>query len=388
MFDQLLDQLDMAEVGEKEFNPMTFAPTDYADLDKVLAHIRNRTTLTEISLPQLSLNGRVIKDDMDRYLKHPSVSSSALKEILKTPLHYYCYINEPVTKRVSKAFDLGTFCHTAFLEPALFDNLLVEPEASQNTTEGVDKLIVFWEKIARKNQNSVTPRRRIVSAARQATKRAGLKLEKIDGKRDYLAQLRKRVGKVCVDERTFRIVSLIKRHYYTYGGGIIPNLLKGAAFETSFYGKDNETGLPVKVRPDAFNIEENCGANVVISFKTTSADTIEKFQYDAARYKYHLSEGMYLDVMTQVTGRRFNGVICVMLQTVAPYLPAVFWWDAEDLANGRYRYRCALQAVRDCIDAKAFPGFDANAAAGNQGIIEMKLPEWTLKELLNISIEN
>ncbi|UVQ23767.1 hypothetical protein NXX60_07060 [Bacteroides thetaiotaomicron] len=64
--------------------------------------------------------------------------------------------------------------------------------------------------------------------------------------------------------------------------------MKGAYSEVSFYGKDEETGLNVRVRPDYFNVEENIGVNAVISFKTTRADDLGKFYYDCAKLKYEL----------------------------------------------------------------------------------------------------
>lgn len=385
MFEDILNQMGEAAVGEQELNPLGFRPEDYTSLDEVLAFMQHRERVYDISLEQLSLNGQVVKDPMQTYLSTAANSSSALKEVLKTPLHYWCYLHEPQVKRSSKAFELGTFCHTAFLEPEQFDKVIIEPQASRSTKEGIAKLISFWEAQAVKVQKAT--RKRIKVTARRAVAKAGLKMDKIDGEKMYLDELERRCGLTVVSERDYHIIQLIKRHYYNYGGGIIPELLKGAAFETSFYGKDAETGLPVKVRPDAFNVEENVGANIIVSFKTTSADSIKKFAYDAAAYQYHLSEAMYLEVASQVTGRKFSGVVCIMLQTTPPFLPAVLWYRAEDLANGRYRYRNALSLVKDCYERKSFPGFDALAGLGNRGIIEFELPEWSLKELTPAVIE-
>ena len=114
-------------------------------------------------------------------------------------------------------------------------------------------------------------------------------------------------------------------------------------------------GLNVRVRPDYFNVEENIGVNAVISFKTTRADDLGKFYYDCAKLKYELSEGMYQEVMSSVTGRNFNVTIMIMLQTVEPYDVAVLFWSPDDLANGKYKYRYALSIVKDCFDKKWFP---------------------------------
>ena len=42
----------------------------------------------------------------------------------------------------------------------------------------------------------------------------------------------------------------------------------------------------------------------------------------------------------------------------------------------------------DCNESNVFPGFDALAESGNYGIISMKQPDWAMKELLPVTIEN
>ena len=96
---------------------------------------------------------------------------------------------------------------------------------------------------------------------------------------------------------------------------------------------------------------------------------------------------MYQQVMSDITGRQFNVTIMIMMQTVAPYDVAVLWWDAEDLQLGKYKYEIAIQTVKECFDQNWFPGFDALAEKDNYGIIDMKLPEWSLKELAPVDVE-
>jgi hypothetical protein len=380
-----LYELGKVTVGERELNPLAYKENDYATIDEVLGFISRRKKVFPINFAQLSVTGSVEKDSFSRYLSNPSISSSALKQVLKTPLHYYCYMHEPVIKQTKKSFELGSFCHLAFLEPSLFDSLVVEPNYSRATKEGLANLKNFWTKQAIHVQKKTG--KRILKTADNALKRSNLNIDKADGIKLYIDHIKERVGLYCVDENTKKIIDLIKRHYFTYGGGILPKLLKGAAFETSFYGFDGETKLPVKVRPDGFNVIENCGANILISFKTTSAENINKFWNDSAKFQYELSEGMYLEVMSQITGRKFNAVVTVMLQTVAPYLPAVFWWSPDDLQLGKYKFRSAIQTLKDCMDAGKWPGFDAFAEPNNQGLIEAGLPTYAYKELMPMGID-
>lgn len=366
-----------------ELNPIITDPSKYTPLEEVLAHIKRRKTVMDIRplLPQMSRNGRVLEEDMQIYLDAKACSSGSLKEALKSPLHYLITTEEKQVRPEKQHFELGTFCHTAFLEPEKFDSLALEPAVSAASKEGVQKLMEFWEDLA----NQKDPE--ILGEAYMQVLGSGLSIDKIDGMRAYIAQLKKRTGKVSVDPKSYQIVNLIKRNYYRYGDGIIPELLKGSVPEVSIYGTDEETGLPVKIRPDAFQIEENIGCNAIISFKTTHADNIGKMQYDAAKYMYYLSEAMYCEVFENVTGRKCTGVFCIMLQTVLPYLPVVFYYDADDLANGRYRYRTALRNVKEAMAKGSWPGFDSYGEPDERGIIRMNLPEWSRREVIPQIIE-
>jgi len=381
--DMEFESLYSAQEGP-ELNPTFFDEGNYTPIEEILAFVESRTQVVDVKslLPQLSLNGRVLEEDMDIYLRSKGCSSSSLKEALKSPLHYLISTEEKEIRQDKSHFNLGTFCHTAFLEPEKFDALAVEPEGGAlNSVDGAKILVNFWEDQAANISNDIL----ITAYAR--TIDSGLSMDKLAGLKFYVTELRKLCGKISVDKTSYAIVKLIKKNYYRYGDGIIPELLKGAVPELSMYGTDEETGLPVKMRPDSLQIEENIGCNAIISFKTTSADSVSKMQYDAAKYMYHLSEGMYSEVAESITGRKFTAVICIMLQTVIPYLPVVFLYSPEDIANGKYRYRTALRNVKQAMAKNYWPGFDVHAEEGHRGVINMNLPEWSLREELPQTID-
>lgn len=385
--------LESADVLEHEFNNKAYNPDDYPTVQDLIEGMASNLHNDVVHVPcrDLSVNGRVITDKMEKYLGNKSKSSSALKEVIKNPASYYFYVNEKKKLNDDKDeshFDLGTFCHSAFLEPALFDKVVVEPEASRATTEGCKMLVNFWEKfIYGKFKYKASADKRLNKAMAMCDA-AELDVNKLAGLKYYVECLKEVSGYTAIKYGHKLIIDAIKRNYYQYGGGIIPLLLRGAQVEHSFYGTDETTGLRVKVRPDAFNTAENIGVNAVISLKTTSAQDMGKFIYDSAKYKYELSEGMYQEVMSNVTGRKFNVTIMIVLQTVAPFLPAVFIWDPEDLANGKYKYRYALDTIKDCEESNLYPGFESLAESGNYGIINMKQPEWASKLLQPIDLED
>lgn len=352
--------LSSATAGS-ELRSLQYDRTKYTDFEEFTARLHDLPTRkTRVKKSDLCVNGRVMSDRMEGYLAARGESSSALKQALITPRHYVIY-KDPRISRDADHFRLGTFCHAAFLEPKLFEKVRVEPKVGLNTNEGVMTLIRwYWEQLGVSDEY-------VLSEMKQ------------NDLRDILAECRKRfddAGFRCVKEDDVTIIDIIRKTYKTYGGGILPKLLKLADTEMSFYTTDPSTGLDVKVRPDGVLLEENIGINLVVSLKTTSATTIEQFARDAAKYKYDLSEGMYLDVMSQTTGRQFSGTLMIVLQTIQPWQVFALWWSPEDLESGKYKYRQALDIVADCKEKKHFPGFDARAESGAHGIIQFELPTY------------
>lgn len=370
-------------VEGEELNPSAYNPEDYPTKEEMLDFIysNSHTPPVNIDLKELSVNGLVKRDPMEMYLKSKHISSSNLKNALKTPRSFYYDYERVFEEKEKPCFQLGTFAHMAFLEPRLFELVKVEPKYSQSSKEGVLGMIKFYSDLLSNDKNYIPDSEEEIPSEKW-------NFNDLKEYRDYKKQKCIDLGYSFISEDMSMIIKALERNYYWYGGGIIPLLLKGAYSEVSFYGKDEETGLDVRVRPDYFNIAENIGVNAVISFKTTRADDLGKFYYDCAKLKYELSEGMYQEVMSSITGRNFNVTIMIMLQTVEPFDVAVLFWAPDDLANGKYKYHYALSIVKDCFDKNWFPGYDAKAEEGARGIIDMQLPEWSKKMLHPVAIDD
>lgn len=314
---------------------------------------------------KLSLNGKVRQDAMSSYLADSSDYSGALKEILKTPRHYLIEKRSELPEPDASHFDLGTFIHSAFLEPKMFSKVLVEPKYSRATIEGCKSLIYFyWEVLSTYGEDVSTWR--------------------LPQLKELLAELERKAkteGFTFVSEDDTKIINCIRATYKMYGDGMLKRFFKYLKPECSMYGVDPSTGIKVKIRPDALMLEENFGFNGIVSMKSTSAASLEAFCSDCAKFKYELAEGMYLDVASHVTGRQFTATVMIMIQTVAPYCIAAWYWDAEDLQVGKYKYRQALDLLQQCRETNEWLGFDCRAEDGNHGFIEMKLPNYVKAEL-------
>lgn len=364
-------------VEGEELNPSAYNPEDYPPKETLLEYItlHGNQPPAAIDLKEMSRNGTVKRDSMQIYLSNPSLSSSNCKKALTSPRAFYYDYEKVFEEKKKPCFELGTFAHMAFLEPMYFNLVKVEPQASQNTKDGVGEMINFYRDILK-------------LPALPPSGLSGMGMSELKAERDRLKQMCHDEGFQFVSQETSLIIKALEKNYHWYGGGIIKQILKGAVAETSFYGTDQETGLKVRVRPDYFNVKENIGVDAVISFKTTRANDLGKFYYDCAKLRYELSEGMYQEVMSSVTGIDFNVTIMIMLQVVEPYDVAVLWWSPDDLQNGKYKYHYALSIIKDCFDRKWFPGYDAQAEEGSRGIIDMELPQWSKKILHPVAIED
>ncbi len=338
----------------------------------------------------LNVNGIAIQDSFEKYLEYDAIQSSHLKQALKTPLHFAFSKDEDKQKLEKirggkKYFELGSFLHQCILEPTLFGRVLVEPKYNLSTSEGVDALISFWENKLQELNNviidEITTRFDVViNLCVKKVSDIGLSIEKIDGKKAYYEALKNASGLTPVSEEHFLKISILKKHLDAYADGIIYKLLKRSKREISFY-YENENGTKLKVRPDALQFEENIGVNAIISVKSTACEDLRAFCYNAAKLNYDLTEGMYQEVVSKVTGRNFNTTIMLMLQTVEPYAIAILVWDKDDMAVGKYKYNTALSIVEESIKTNQFRGYES-FADNILGLIPMKLPNWNNTELL------
>lgn len=366
--------------------------SEYATPDQIASFLRGRESTFHVYSDTLRRNGIVVKEDMAKYLASKDyINSGALKEALKTPRHLFYQLYSGWKERLEayekkkSHFELGEFIHQAILEPRKFKRAVVEPGYKLNTKDGVKALVSFWEdKLSEVAEDGAVS----VDEVKDMTAKAGFSLDKIDGLRYYYSALKTASGFSAVSETDKLIIDIVRMSYEQYGNGLFQDILKRSKRETSIYYEDPIYNVPLRIRPDAMQFEENIGANTIISVKSTRAESLSHFFYQTAKYTYELAEGMYLEVASAVTGRDFTCVIMIMVQTVPPYEVAALVWNGEDLEIGKYKYRQALQTVAECLESGKYPGYDAYAENGNRGLIAMKQPEWNAKELHPVDVND
>lgn len=365
---------------------------EYATPDQISSFINTREKTYHIYSDSLRRNGMVIKEDMSKYLASKDyINSGALKEAIKSPLHLYYELESgwkdklELYEKKRAYFELGEFIHQAILEPRKFSRAVIEPGYKLNAKDGVKSLISFWEdKLYEAEEDGIPTHAEI----KDIIVRSGFDLDKMDGLRQYYAALKVASGFTAVSETNKMIIDIVYINYKRYGDGLFLDLLKHSKRETSIYYEDPIYNIAQRIRPDAIQFRENIGADTIISVKSTCAESISHFFYQSAKLNYELTEGMYCEVASAVTGRDFNCVITIMVQTLPPFGVAALVWNGEDIEIGKYKYHQALHTVSECMESGKYPGYDAYAEAGNRGLIAMKQPEWNAKELHPVDVND
>lgn len=379
---------DLFSVSKEEFleKPIELKSTfsENSTTIKMVDFLKLNTKPKHIYTKELNKYGVVIQDEAEKYLDNDSLSSIVLKAALKTPLHFEHAKKENkkntgVVKKQESHFNLGKFLHQAILEPAKFNRVVVEPKYSLATTKGVNSLIDFYETEIGKQVSEVCKEIAIddlLHNCKKIIKNQGLSLDKIEGKRAYLSELKKCVEFEAVSEEHYMKIQMLKKQYDSYGGGILKRLLHHSKREISMYYQEPITGLDLKIRPDAIQFEENIGVNAIISVKSAATEDLNAFYYQAAKYHYDLSEGMCQEIATAVTGRDFNTTVTVMFQTVEPYAIAVLVWSVDDIERGKHKFYCALNNAKNMIEKGSSKGYDVLSKEESFGLLPMNLPIW------------
>jgi hypothetical protein len=381
-----LPDISQAKAGGELLSIDTTRPLEeYPTIDTCVGHIlATGDTTQHIYTESINVGGKAIQERMETYLADEDhLSSSMLKEADKSPFHLYYAKESGQKEELEKLqknkghFELGTYLHECVLEPTKFGRVITKPEASLVSLAGAETLISFWQDKYEEEFDGIKDG--AIAQFNQYLNQISeenFDIAKLNGKKRYIELLEENSAFKAVGEENRMIISIVKKNYDRYGDGILHRILKHSKREISMYATDPMTGMKVKIRPDSMAFKENIGVDAIISVKSTRQSELRRFAYDTAQMNYPLSEGMYQEVASHVTGRDVNVTLNIMLQTKAPFGVALYWYRPEDIEAGKYRYRNALNIAADCIKSGHWPAYDAYAELGNMGIIELPLPSF------------
>lgn len=231
------------------------------------------------------------------------VSTSGMKEILRSPAHYQAYLNG-ATRTETQSMFMGTAVHSKLLEPHLFaQEYVVSPYS--------DKRGADYKKFALENAN-----RRILTPSQ---------MDILDG-----------------------ISRSVANHVSAN------TLLKGGLVEHSIIWQDEETGIWLKIRPDCLCIDFDTG--ICLDVKKTINASGQKFRYSCEEYMYDLQAAVYLEGLRIVFQRDFDFVFLAVEES-APYACALYGAPEDMLNDGKKMFRKALKLLQQCRAANHWPAY-------------------------------
>lgn len=270
-------------------------------------------TVTSISeLNDLAAVGQLIglfRVPIDLYHSGPGISSTGLKEILKSPAHYRAYLDG---QEDSAAFRLGRLVHMRLLEPAeYFSAVKVMPD--------------FAESHGHPN----------TKAHREA-------------KADWLADAKAQGCEVVTESEMGEHDRYEKA---MRSNRLASKIFTGGDAEVSCYWIDEATGVLCRARADYIRGE------AIFDLKTTSYSAAPKeFQKTVLNFGYHVSAAFYLDGFARyLPVKHFSWVA---LEKKPPYCFGFFAADQELLNAGRAEYTKALATFAECMKTQRWPGYE------------------------------
>ncbi len=246
------------------------------------------------------------------------VSASMLDQIRKSPAHLKCYMDGELREE-SDALSLGTLIHRAVLEPETWDDAFyVKPE--------------------------------------------GMKFSNKEG----MAWRDEHKGKPIIEASEATIISRVRDAVWKEPA--VRALLSGGYAEQSLFVEDEHGTL----RKSRFDYIATSG-NVIPDIKTTKCAAIADFEKSIERYSYFQRAAFYLD-NANLAGMQKDAFVFICVETVPPYLVALYQLNDTVLEAGRMLYRRDLQLYRNCVESNRWPGY-------HEGIREIALPSYAMRQL-------
>ena len=273
----------------------------------------------------VSLRGQLNPTPVENaeYHRHAAVSASHLKEIERSPQHYYARFVDPnrIEPTPTPAMQLGTAVHAQILELNRFDEIVaVAPDGIDRRTKA--------------------------------------------GKESWAAFESEAKGKVVINRDDAAIVSAMGRAVFSHPAAAMLLAFKGKA-ETSWFWTDEKTGLECKCRPD-WLLDDG---SVIVDLKTTEDASPRGFQRSVAQYAYHQQAAWYLHGLEQASGICPAQFVFVAVEKKPPYAVGVYAADAEMIKAGWEAAERNLERIAECRAANHWPGY-------GEDIQPISLPPW------------
>lgn len=272
---------------------------------------------------------RIIYDMANaEYHDHPAISSSAIREALRSPAHYHAaYVERSVPRTESPSMKLGTAVHTLVLEPEKWESeYVIVPTIDRRTKAGKEAWAAFMEE-------------------------AG--------------------DRVLMTEEEAAHAKAVAQSVLNHSAAreLVEGIFERPVAEASVFWRDEETGLELKCRPDALDINDG----VIVDLKTTRDASPSGFPKSVANFGYHTQAAWYQRGVEAALGISCRHVI-VSVETTAPYAVGVYELDEDALYVGAELARLGLERIASGLHSGEWPAY------GDE-VQQITLPGWAKKEV-------
>lgn len=273
----------------------------------------------------------------------PSVSSSGLRTaFLKSPAHFYAEWagNPGREKRDEKPpFVMGRAVHHLLLGEPFFAKLFaVQPKTWTDPVTGED---CEWRK------------------GKGGAKHA-----------DAWAVEQAKAGRAVLKEE-----DLVNIRGMATRLGMNPIVRAGALngyIERSFFWKDKETGLWLKIRPDV--VPGDSGDYV--DYKTTTSVLWRDLQSAIFDYGYFMQLALVREGVREL-GLPFTSATLFFQEKANPWCERVVTIKDHELDRGEKANRASIRAIADCLAKGRWPG----PGGDREDAAQIELPEWAEKQV-------
>lgn len=255
--------------------------------DSLLAYVAQHETLENISHEAY-------------HADRSCVSSTALKEMLRSPAHFKHYLQSRRKETPSMFF--GTAIHARLLEPHVFAQSYIATLFPNRKAAGYKQ---FAESITEHMILTQEQTRGLEIIAHNVDQHARA--------RDWLS-------------------SGIK--------------------EQTLVWQDEETGIWLKIKPDCLVYNDG----ICLDVKSTQDASKYGFRAACRSLLYHFSAAMYLEGLKKCFGRDFDFAF-LAIENDAPYQVNLLGAPPAMIREGTAMFREALRRLRTCIDTNSWPGF-------------------------------
>ena len=263
------------------------------------------------------------------YRKAEGVSSSELKQMVKSPAHYRYWKDNP-DDTDTPALLFGRACHKYVLETYdFYKEFAVAPNVDRRNKEGKE----LWNKFVAESE-----------------------------------------GKDVITEEQFEVIDAMRNAMLATP--FVSKLINGE-HEVSLFWTDEDTGIKCKCRPDSLNDK----LKIVVDYKTCDNAETQHFMRKAIDLGYDLQASYYLDGVKATTGLDCIFVF-IAQEKKPPYAVNILQADDVFIRSGRQLYKDMLATYKECTETGNWWGY---LGAENQ-INTLGVPKW-LENMLGAESE-